>query len=635
MYNLEQNKLTRAEELFDAGELDEALELLNDLDQYEELNREEKEFYQFLKGLILAHQNKFKETIKLGEQMFKEGQEFGENLQAFDGLYLNIIGLILGYEFEESIEIIKQAEKILEQLTDIPQKDLVLREVRINVTKSWVYYHIGNVELAEKNLKLALESEKELGATFEIIWAYLVKAQIALNVNLRLDLAMEYAKKSMSLAEEIKFNHYWIATIHIFFGVIYSGIGEFDLSLNHSMKALNLFKKLNNKKFIAGLLNNIGTINGIIGNYDIALEYLEDSLERCEKLSTDIEACLDNLIFVAYELGNKELAEKYFIQLENLYKKNKKNKRITLIYKYNQALMLKRSSRIRDKVKAEELLKEVVETEIFSFELTLSVYNHLCDLLLLEFRINNNAEVLDEINQYIAKLLSIAESSHSYLVFCETFILQAKLALLNLDIKGARRFLTQAQKIAEKYGIIRLAMKISHEHDELLKQLNLWEKLEDSEASLSERWELAGLNEQMQNMVKKSLVKIPKLEAEQPVLLCIMTKAGNVLLSNPFTADLSIDSAYFGDFLSSCNTFCDQIFSETFDRVKFGQNTVLITSVNSFSICYMFQGQSYSARQKLLHFSEAIKKETGIMTILQEVSNKKVEIKVSESTILE
>ncbi|GAH26837.1 unnamed protein product, partial [marine sediment metagenome] len=71
-------------------------------------------------------------------------------------------------------------------------------------------------------------------------------------------------------------------------------------------------------------------------------------------------------------------------------------------------------------------------------------------------------------------MLAIAEKSHSYKVFCETFLLQAKLALLNLDVKAARRFLTQAQKIAESYGIKRLAIKISNEHDELLKQLNLW-----------------------------------------------------------------------------------------------------------------------------------------------------------------
>jgi hypothetical protein len=49
----------------------------------------------------------------------------------------------------------------------------------------------------------------------------------------------------------------------------------------------------------------------------------------------------------------------------------------------------------------------------------------------------------------------------------------------------------------------------------------------------------------------------------------------------------------------------------------------------------MFQGQSYSARQKLLHFSEAMKKEPNILKILKKAGNKNVEIKVNEIAPLE
>jgi hypothetical protein len=49
----------------------------------------------------------------------------------------------------------------------------------------------------------------------------------------------------------------------------------------------------------------------------------------------------------------------------------------------------------------------------------------------------------------------------------------------------------------------------------------------------------------------------------------------------------------------------------------------------------MFQGQSYTARQKLLHFSEAVKKEPDIMKILQEAGNKNIEIKIHDTASLE
>ncbi|MFX1600691.1 MAG: toll/interleukin-1 receptor domain-containing protein [Promethearchaeota archaeon] len=244
-------------------------------------------------------------------------------------------------------------------------------------------------------------------------------------------------------------------------------------------------------------------------------------------------------------------------------------------------------------------------------------------------------EILEEIKPLTSQLLEFSEKLNSFWVLGETYLLQAKLALISLNPDEARRLLTQGQKITEKYGLTLLTQKISNEHDQMLKQLEKWEGLKDSKVPLAERIELSRLNEQMEGMVKRRISKIPKLEAEQPVLLSIMSKEGNTLLSNPFTADITIDSAFFSEFLSSCNTFCDQILSESFDRVKFGQHTVLITVVDSFSICYMFQGQSYSARQKLLHFSEAIKKESDIMKIIEDASSKNIEIKVNETASLE
>jgi hypothetical protein len=118
---------------------------------------------------------------------------------------------------------------------------------------------------------------------------------------------------------------------------------------------------------------------------------------------------------------------------------------------------------------------------------------------------------------------------------------------------------------------------------------------------MRERIELAGLNDQVKKMIRKRVSR-PKMEAEQPILLSIMTREGDMVLSSPFTADMTIDETHFGEFLSSCNEFCDQIFSESFDRVKFGQYTILITAIEPFCVYYMFQGHSYSAQQKLTHF---------------------------------
>jgi tetratricopeptide (TPR) repeat protein len=385
---------------------------------------------------------------------------------------------------------------------------------------------------------------------------------------------------------------------------------------------------------IAAAHTQIGNIYRGKGDFSRALGHLERGLTIREELGINLttSTTLVNLIGLAVDMGDLELAQQYFNRLKQL-NEQEESKWINSCFRLSSATLLKTSTRAKNRVKAEEILREIIEEEGVLNKI--GALLELCDLLLVELRITNDAEVLKEIKTNLNRLLEFSEKTNSFWFLAETYLLQAKVALITFDMNEARRFLTRAQEIAEKYGLNLIAMKISSEHDELLKQLDMWEKLKKSKAPLAERMELSRLNDQMEGMVKRRVGKITKLKAEQPVLFTVMSKDGKILLSNPFTADLTIDNAYFSEFLSSCNTFCDQILSESFDRVKFGQHTVLITAVNSFSICYMFQGQSYSARQKLLHFSEAVKKEPDIMKILQEASNKNIEIRVNETASLE
>ncbi|UCC19567.1 MAG: tetratricopeptide repeat protein [Promethearchaeota archaeon] len=608
------NQLKRAEQLFDAGELDEALEIFNDWSQFEGLILQQKKYYQFLKGMILSYRHNSEEIIKFGEQILKEGQKQNDYLQTFDGLYFIIFGEIFaeyGGKMDDADKLLEKIEASFKLIPRISNKILVQREARLKLLKGHIYKNSGNIDLAEICIEWVLGAKRELGNSFEIVWANHLLGQIMFLAKSKTNLAMKYFKKAIALAKEIKFNHYWIAICHGFCGLIYSSIGEIDNSLEHYMKASKLIKGFKSNFMDAMLLNNLGSLYCLKGEYDLSLEYLEKSLLIFKIQSTGVENCLDSLINVALEKGDTELAQKYFQRLENMYNQTK-GRHVKLIYRYNRALMLKRSSRIRDKAKAEELFKQVVNTTSFSYEVIINAHIHLCDLLLAEFNINNDSEVLDELNHYIDNLLTIAEKSHSYLVFCETFILQAKIGLVNYDIKAARRFLSQAQKIAENHQIKRLAMKISYEHDKLLKQTDMWEKLKESNASLSERWELAGLKEQMENMVRKRITESPKISEEKPISIFIITEGGSALLSHSFIDQKTFESHLFGGFLITIDYFIRKIFSEGLDRAVFGDYTLLMRSIQPFIITYIFKGDSYYAHQKIIYFIELIQKEQVI-----------------------
>ena len=136
-------------------------------------------------------------------------------------------------------------------------------------------------------------------------------------------------------------------------------------------------------------------------------------------------------------------------------------KHINRWYLLDKAMVLKKSSTARKRVKAEEILKQIIGEEEADYQLSVLALLNLCELYITELEFTNGytnvAEILAEVGPLINQLLDIAEKSHSYWVWGETHLFQAKLALISLNLEEARRFLTQGQKIAEKYGLEFLA----------------------------------------------------------------------------------------------------------------------------------------------------------------------------------
>ena len=70
--------------------------------------------------------------------------------------------------------------------------------------------------------------------------------------------------------------------------------------------------------------------------------------------------------------------------------------------------------------------------------------------------------------------------------------------------------------------------------------------------------------------------------------------------------------ACVGCSMSAFDTFSSQLFAESIDRIKIGENLILVNPVESFLVCYVIKGQSYLGLQKLNRFSEAIKNNSEI-----------------------
>ncbi|MFX1469149.1 MAG: hypothetical protein ACFFB8_10835 [Promethearchaeota archaeon] len=390
--------------------------------------------------------------------------------------------------------------------------------------------------------------------------------------------------------------------------------GKLQPSLELNMKAYELARDTGNKALICASLNNIADKYHHMKEYDQAIMYGKEAIKV--NYEPSMLYALATLIETYISKGDIKEAKVYLEELRYHCKKLD-TKRYRTLYYDSKAKILKSSLRARDRVKSEDIFKELALDDTILSDSRITAIINLCDLYLTELRITNDPEIINEMHPYIQKLLNIAENQHLYLYLAETYFLQAKLSLLTLEIKRAKGFLTQAQKIAESYGMKRLAMKISYEHDELLRQTKMWETLNISDVSLSERLKLAGLSEQMENMVRKGMIKVPQISEEEPISIFIISEGGTLLFSHSFIDQKSFESHLFSGFLTTIDYFIREMFSEGLDRAIFGEHTLLLKFIPPFFISYIFKGDSYYALQKLNYFIDHIQMEDTWQNLLK------------------
>jgi hypothetical protein len=129
---------------------------------------------------------------------------------------------------------------------------------------------------------------------------------------------------------------------------------------------------------------------------------------------------------------------------------------------------------------------------------------------------------------------------------------------------------------------------------------------------MAERMELARLNEQMGQKVRKRELELPDLLDEEPIILLIISEGGSPVFSESFVEERLFEENLFGGFLTAVNSFSDELFSEGLNRANFGEYTIIMDSISPFLVCYLFKGQSYLAQQKLKSFIDNFKKDENI-----------------------
>ncbi len=321
--------------------------------------------------------------------------------------------------------------------------------------------------------------------------------------------------------------------------IIYAFKGDLARSFKDANETLMVGQSYDHKRGISVGESALGIYYWFSGDLDKALVHLDLAIllsEETLKDTWDYIMLADHLTVatqVSIYKEDLERAKKYFTRLEEVRKifPNTWEKAtvfyINSRYRVAKAHLLKSSMRFRDRAMAEDLFREIIK-EDSAFIYKLRALTGLCELFLIELRFSNDINIISEIKPLLEKLISMAQPSGLYYFLIEAYILHGKLALIMFDIEGSRRFLTQAQRMAERYGYIGLADEIAGLHEAMMERLDTWEQLEKRNAPLSERMELARLEDHLKGKFRSRMMKMERIsegevtpyKGSQPCLVC-------------------------------------------------------------------------------------------------------------------
>ncbi len=228
------------------------------------------------------------------------------------------------------------------------------------------------------------------------------------------DEAIVFLMKAIDLSKSVS-DKYHTNFYYIFLAAIYFDQGNVELALDIILNALENLP-LSSQNYSIGLAQQLlGKIYHVKGDFNLALDHAQKSLRVQTKMEVThhLIETLQLLITIAVDKGDINLANNYLEKLGKITKENESRYfEQTLIV--GEALILKASSRPKKWIKAIELLEKVVIDDILNHSLTVFAMINLCELLINEFSISGDTEVLLELERYTETLTNIAKKQNSF-----------------------------------------------------------------------------------------------------------------------------------------------------------------------------------------------------------------------------
>ncbi|MHA2098829.1 MAG: tetratricopeptide repeat protein [Candidatus Kariarchaeaceae archaeon] len=316
-----------------------------------------------------------------------------------------------------------------------------------------------------------------------------------------LNSALEFVNQSLDIFRSSEYKE-GMAMSHNTIGNVYLLQGELDQALNAYNEAATIFELLAYIEDLIFVLTNMGDVYFQKAEFQLAKNHLQRALEFYDEET--ITPQLSNILLILLEINlvedNKNISEEYGNKLEEL-SKSSENKVIRLNYELGQAMLFKSDNRLKTKMRADDMFNKIISENI-DLAATIIAMKHRCDYLLDELKLYGDEETLEEIKELLDKLVEIALEQNMFPTLIETFILQARLALLEGEINKSNEILENALSETELRGLVKLKNNVINEQENLLAEIDNMKELLDKSSTLYERLEKAKITEYLNFALK-------------------------------------------------------------------------------------------------------------------------------------
>ena len=589
--------------LFEKSRFGEGLTKIELFEKQKNLKFEDLIHIQIMKIKFYQKLSLYKEGMILANRLLQKREISSNPLFEIDiFIEMNKILFSMG-KSDTIVKNVEIAEKKLLSIQSATELEIMERMGDLVILRMGCYWQKGELDNALFYAKFNLDIRIKLKKQLDIANAY---NNIGVMYNARGNLikALSFLNQAFKIYSEINSTRGFSKTGNNI-GAILIQLGRLNESLKYMEKSLEIDHSDGYLEGIKVASQNIGEVYWHKGEYEKALNHLFKALDLCSKSEDkfQLSEILVPIIAVLLENNNQKLANYYMHQLE-LIKNQEENKIIQQRYFLANAMVLKNSKSKGSLSKAEDLLKIIIEDDIRYHDITVMALLMISEILLDKFEKTNNLLIIEDISKYIKKMIAITKDTKSYSIMVESLLVEAKLALLDFDFHISQKYLDKALKIANKFELNRIKIKVLNEYDVFLENYSFWDKISEKDQENFKKKQLNMIKTQIRNFFSPKVEENEKVEDDNPLLLILMQFDGTIIVSQEFNEEWKFNGMKFNIFQMNIYKYLRNYINHSVDFAQFEDNKIFFIKIGECIACYVYHGSSNSAIQKLTRFSK-------------------------------